>query len=433
MKEVRRRYDEGQRPNFVSEHLDVHTTASLLKLYFRELPEPVIPYEHFESFLSLATSFKYNSNHQQTFENLKSLVNQIPEENYRLLDFLTGFLFEISKYQEVNKMTEKNIAVIFGTNILRGLDDTPEFQMATQNLTTHVVLALVKWHELIFDKIPPGTETKPVMGEKEFEQLVSLSEEPTDHPVLEVQTSMTSDTGVVGDLLGIDFTTEDVSNEPKKEKTPPPIPERRNLANADSPDSCASNNVEQRNSADSDMTESSEYHTPRTSGSEFPIPPPRSSQEGTSMRRKGGSVHCKPRPTAIVQPELSPTASPACTPPQSISVNKLERTPSNFTSFIDSPLDPRFSLNIGDLPGNVDDLQALVLSLKIQLKEQKKAMDQQHQQMEGVKTKYKQQLDNLASTINRERQSKDEAVTRVVKLVTQLTQYQSKFGMLEDL
>lgn len=33
---------------------DVHTVASLLKLYLRELPEPVIPYAKYEDFLSCA-------------------------------------------------------------------------------------------------------------------------------------------------------------------------------------------------------------------------------------------------------------------------------------------------------------------------------------------------------------------------------------------
>lgn len=33
---------------------DVHTVASLLKLYLRELPEPVIPFAKYEDFLTCA-------------------------------------------------------------------------------------------------------------------------------------------------------------------------------------------------------------------------------------------------------------------------------------------------------------------------------------------------------------------------------------------
>ena len=33
---------------------DVHTVASLLKLYLRELPEPVIPFSKYDDFLTCA-------------------------------------------------------------------------------------------------------------------------------------------------------------------------------------------------------------------------------------------------------------------------------------------------------------------------------------------------------------------------------------------
>lgn len=38
----------------ICSNTDVHTVASLLKLYLRELPEPVIPFCKYEDFLSCA-------------------------------------------------------------------------------------------------------------------------------------------------------------------------------------------------------------------------------------------------------------------------------------------------------------------------------------------------------------------------------------------
>lgn len=46
-------FDCGEKPLFDST-TDVHTVASLLKLYLRELPEPVIPFARYEDFLSCA-------------------------------------------------------------------------------------------------------------------------------------------------------------------------------------------------------------------------------------------------------------------------------------------------------------------------------------------------------------------------------------------
>lgn len=39
---------------FIYSNTDVHTVASLLKLYLRELPEPVIPFSKYEDFLTCA-------------------------------------------------------------------------------------------------------------------------------------------------------------------------------------------------------------------------------------------------------------------------------------------------------------------------------------------------------------------------------------------
>lgn len=37
---------------FLCSNTDVHTVASLLKLYLRELPEPVVPFNKFDDFLA---------------------------------------------------------------------------------------------------------------------------------------------------------------------------------------------------------------------------------------------------------------------------------------------------------------------------------------------------------------------------------------------
>lgn len=399
---MRRRYDEGERPDLAQENLDIHTAASLLKLYFRELPQPVIPYEHFESFLSLATSFKYKSNHEETFQNLKSLVRQIPKENYTLLDYLTGFLYEISKHQAINKMTEKNIALIFGTNILRGLDYTPEFQMATQNLTTHIVEALVKWHDLVF---------------------TGFAEDEQEPAGLSNQLGETTPEAAVDDLLGIDFTkctADETTVNPQR--TPPPIPARAqhhiNDLDSISNDSglyCSTASIESNQSENVNHANS----VPTGVGE-------------LGVTRRASSMRTKGRPAAMLQSEITPPNSPTRSKTDTQSLRKIERTASNFTSFIDSPLDQRISLNIGDLPASPTDLQALVLSLKMQLKEQRKTSEKLKLEGQFAEARHQQQMQSLAKTICQERQAKDEAVTRVVSLANQLALYESKFGSLDD-
>lgn len=40
---------------------DVHTVASLLKLYLRELPEPVVPWTQYQDFLDCTSTWESNN------------------------------------------------------------------------------------------------------------------------------------------------------------------------------------------------------------------------------------------------------------------------------------------------------------------------------------------------------------------------------------
>jgi len=44
----------GENPELGNNKAEVHSVASVLKSYFRELPEPLIPYDYFEVFLTAA-------------------------------------------------------------------------------------------------------------------------------------------------------------------------------------------------------------------------------------------------------------------------------------------------------------------------------------------------------------------------------------------
>uniref|UniRef100_A0A3B5BIA4 Rho GTPase activating protein 22 n=1 Tax=Stegastes partitus TaxID=144197 RepID=A0A3B5BIA4_9TELE len=58
VKELQEAFDCGDKPLFDS-NTDVHTVASLLKLYLRELPEPVIPFSKYEDFLTCIWVWTY--------------------------------------------------------------------------------------------------------------------------------------------------------------------------------------------------------------------------------------------------------------------------------------------------------------------------------------------------------------------------------------
>ena len=49
----------GDIPELEANKAEVHSVASVLKSYLRELPEPLIPYDYFEVFLTAARCKSY--------------------------------------------------------------------------------------------------------------------------------------------------------------------------------------------------------------------------------------------------------------------------------------------------------------------------------------------------------------------------------------
>jgi hypothetical protein len=92
----------------------IHTVASLIKLYFRELPVPLCTYECFDMFM-LANGVPIPENR---LECLKKVLNFMPGPNLALFAELCLFLNEVSNHSKTNKMNAQNLSIVFAPNLL---------------------------------------------------------------------------------------------------------------------------------------------------------------------------------------------------------------------------------------------------------------------------------------------------------------------------
>ncbi|QRV89091.1 Rho GTPase-activating protein 12 [Ceratobasidium sp. AG-Ba] len=93
---------------------DINNVTSVLKLWFRELPEPLMTWELYGSFVEAA---------QIEGERLRGIrlhehVNALPDANYSTLKFLMGHLHKIAEHEHVNQMSRSNLAIVFGPTLL---------------------------------------------------------------------------------------------------------------------------------------------------------------------------------------------------------------------------------------------------------------------------------------------------------------------------
>ncbi|XP_041710331.2 rho GTPase-activating protein 44 isoform X5 [Coregonus clupeaformis] len=94
--------------------VDPHAIAGALKSYLRELPEPLMTFELYDEWIQA-------SNIQDQDKRLQALLTaceKLPLANGNNFKYLIKFLAKLDDYQDENKMTPGNIAIVLGPNLL---------------------------------------------------------------------------------------------------------------------------------------------------------------------------------------------------------------------------------------------------------------------------------------------------------------------------
>ncbi|XP_050168649.1 rho GTPase-activating protein 12 isoform X4 [Myiozetetes cayanensis] len=106
---------------------DIHVITGALKLFFRELPEPLFTYNHFNDFVNAI-----KQEPRQRVPAVKDLIKQLPKPNQDTMQVLFRHLKRVVENGEKNRMTYQSIAIVFGPTLLK-----PEKE--TGNIAVHTV------------------------------------------------------------------------------------------------------------------------------------------------------------------------------------------------------------------------------------------------------------------------------------------------------
>uniref|UniRef100_A0A8C1A8J2 Rho GTPase-activating protein 44 n=1 Tax=Cyprinus carpio carpio TaxID=630221 RepID=A0A8C1A8J2_CYPCA len=93
---------------------DPHAIAGALKSYLRELPEPLLTFDLYEDWIQASNI----ADQDKRLQALLSTCEKLPTANSNNFKYLIKFLSKLNEYQDYNKMTPGNIAIVLGPNLL---------------------------------------------------------------------------------------------------------------------------------------------------------------------------------------------------------------------------------------------------------------------------------------------------------------------------
>ncbi|XP_069795191.1 rho GTPase-activating protein 29-like isoform X2 [Narcine bancroftii] len=173
-----------------------HDISNVLKLFLRQLPEPLMLFRLYNEFIGLAKECHSVDNEddrkhlaarkwstsigkKQILSKVKYLLGQLPPANYNTVRYLISHLCRVADKEEENKMSPSNLGIIFGPTLIR-----PKQTDATASLSSLVdypyqaqmVELLINHYESIFISLSPSSQTGNALF-NEKDEVIPLSQE----------------------------------------------------------------------------------------------------------------------------------------------------------------------------------------------------------------------------------------------------------------
>ncbi|CAG5119867.1 unnamed protein product [Candidula unifasciata] len=123
---------------------DINSVAGVLKLYFRELREPLFPLHLFDALVECAREKEMPKRVQR----IKDLLSSINRPIWIVMRYLFAFLNHLTEYSDENMMDPYNLAICFGPTLLPIPPDRD--QVTFQSSVNEIIKIIIVHQEEIF-------------------------------------------------------------------------------------------------------------------------------------------------------------------------------------------------------------------------------------------------------------------------------------------
>ncbi|KAK3532607.1 hypothetical protein QTP86_026220 [Hemibagrus guttatus] len=156
---------ETQKDQVDLSDLSPHDITSVLKLFFKDLPEPLLTFDLYSDFINTGKEIQRLSEKDHSADsaqiresivsNLKQVLARLPPCNYSTLQYMMAHLYRISECEE-NKMSPGNLGIVFGPTLLRPLvsGDVSMIALLESSYQALLVEFMISNYDQIFGPVP---------------------------------------------------------------------------------------------------------------------------------------------------------------------------------------------------------------------------------------------------------------------------------------
>ncbi|KAL0897509.1 hypothetical protein Bca101_081470 [Brassica carinata] len=142
----------------VPEGIDVHCLSGLIKAWFRELPRGILDSLPSEQVMQCESE-----------EDFVKVVRLLPQAEASLLNWAVNLMADIVEYEDVNKMTTRNLALVFAPNMSKMADPLTALMYAVQvmHLLKNLTEKTLRERKNASSQIVPCDDSEAEVGDVE--------------------------------------------------------------------------------------------------------------------------------------------------------------------------------------------------------------------------------------------------------------------------
>eukprot|EP00127_Corallochytrium_limacisporum_P001867 Clim_evm22s88 gene=Clim_evmTU22s88 len=209
---------------------DVHVITNMLKLYMRQLPEPVVPTSMYDDMLILT-----KKRSDATVQDYRDFLTRLPPVHYATLKALIKHLNLVTSHCESNKMKASNLGIVFGPTLLRPENEDDQLQQVTDmpHQSFFVERLISNADEVFCNDAAPDA----LAADNDADSIVDAEADNEEHTEEQTEADTEADTDTPTET-----STKMADPEPPKEPRMPPVEnrssiEKRDVASLDDADS----------------------------------------------------------------------------------------------------------------------------------------------------------------------------------------------------